>query len=185
MIYDAVGHNSSDGRLKITAVTFHFNYISSTLGYCGGTESNYTAGGVGVNAGECTIAWHPPPSSFPLALCALSSSSCAPPGLPPISRSPVSESGTARGQRDNHNTAAAALPNTSHQYCRRALNNLLLAWIHTVAGYHGKVPPVSAWDEPGSSTWISCAPHLRSCVSVFCFFFLSFFCLHLAACRSV
>lgn len=38
------------------------------------------------------------------------SSSCVPPGLPPISRSPVSESGTARGQRDNHNTAAAAVP---------------------------------------------------------------------------
>lgn len=38
------------------------------------------------------------------------SSPCAPPGLPPISQSPVSKSGTARGQRDNHshNTAAAA-----------------------------------------------------------------------------
>lgn len=56
VIYDAVGHNSSDGRLEITAVTFRFNYISGTLGYCGGTESNCTAGGVGVNAGECTTA---------------------------------------------------------------------------------------------------------------------------------
>lgn len=35
---------------------------------------------------------------------------CAPPGLPPIRLSPLSQSGTARGPRDIHNTAAAAVP---------------------------------------------------------------------------
>lgn len=49
---------------------------------------------------------------------------CAPPGLPPISRSPVS-SGRAKGQRDNH--CSNSNPYISHQYCRSTLNNLLLA----------------------------------------------------------
>lgn len=100
--------------------------------------SHYTTGRVSVNAENARCLTSPatilPSTSLQPLLSFLSFlPPCAPPGLPPISRSLVSQSGTARGQRDDHNSAAAAVPNTSHQYCRRTLNNLLLAWIYTVA----------------------------------------------------